>query len=72
MKAQGKIALENQINITLTKTDKICHVTESMIEQLKVVEDSLNSLVSTIKSDSDHQQTSTKEGTNTRECWKCA
>ena len=36
-----------------------------------MVDDSSSSLVSAVKSDSEQQQISTKESSNTRECWNC-
>ena len=42
-----------------------------MLVQLKVMEDSSSAAVSAIKSESDQQQTSAKEGNTARECWNC-
>lgn len=57
--------------LSLEKTDEICRVAESMVVQLKLVEDSTDSLVNAVKSESTRQQPAHKESSNTRECWNC-
>ena len=68
-KARERLLCESKL--TLEKTDEICRAAESMLAQLKVVEDSSSATVSAIKSSSDQPQTSPKEGNTTRECWNC-
>ena len=69
--AKARERLLRESKLTLEKTDEICRAAESMVAQLKVVEDSPSSLVSAVRSDSDQQQAPTKDGSNTRECWNC-
>lgn len=68
-KARERLLRES--NLTLQKTDEICHAAESMLAQVKVVDDSLGSTVNAIKSDSNPQPKPTKDGKNLRECWNC-
>ena len=67
--ARERLLCESKL--PLEKTDEICRTAESMLAQLKVVEDSSSATVSAIKSSSDQPQTSPKEGNTTRECWNC-
>ena len=58
--------------LTLTDTDEICHAAESMLAQMKVVDDSAK--VSAVKSDQEQQQKTTEtsaDGRGLRECWNC-
>ena len=51
---------------TLVDTDEICHAAESMLTQIKVVNDSTT--VSAIKSDQEQQQKTPADGQGLREC----
>ena len=58
--------------LTLADTDEICHAAESMLAQMKVVDD--GATVSAIKSDQEQQQKTTEasaDGRGLRECWNC-
>ena len=69
--AKARERLLRESKLTLKNTDKICRAAESMLAQLKVMEDSSSAAVSAVKSESDQQQTSAKEGNTTREYWNC-
>ena len=69
--AKARERLLRESKLTLENTDKICRAAESMLAQLKVMEVSSSAAVSAVKSESDQQQTSAKEGNTTRECWNC-
>ena len=63
--------LLREASLTLEKTDEIYHATESMLAQLKIVDDST---VNTIKHEPDPSIKHTKpssEEKNLRECWNC-
>ena len=47
--AKARERLLRESNLTLAKRDKICHAAESMLTQLKVVDESLESAVNTVK-----------------------
>ena len=61
-KARGRLLRESKL--TLAKTDEIRRAADSMVAQLKAVEDSLSLLVSAVKMHNDHPQTLAKEGAN--------
>ena len=69
VKARERLLRETKL--TLEKTDEICHAAESMLAQLKVVEDSTSSSVNAVNSENTQQRTTAKEDGNTRECWNC-
>ena len=62
-------------NLTLAKTDEVCHAAESMQVQMKVVGDGDTTLVHAIKTDKPQQPSrmSKSEVSNkpTRDCWNC-
>ena len=65
--------LLRKAKLTLADTDEICHTAESMLAQMKVVDDGVT--VSAVKSDQDQQQLqkteASAEGRGLRECWNC-
>ena len=65
--AKARERLLRELDLTLQKTDEICHAAESMLEQVKMVDDNLGSTVNAVKSDGDQQarmvRTSKKVGT---------
>ena len=68
---KAKERLLREASLTLEKTDEICHAAESMLAQLKIVDDST---VNTIKHEPDPSIKHTKpssEEKNLRECWNC-
>ena len=52
--AKVRERLLRESNLTLTKTDEICHAAESMMAQMKVVEESAGVTVSAISPDQAH------------------
>ena len=69
--AKARERLLRESNLTLKKTDEIYHAAESMVAQVKVMDDSLSTAVNAVKTD-DHQPPKTsKEGKTLRECWNC-
>ena len=60
--------LLREAKLTLAKTDEICHAAESMLTQLKVVEDSCGGIVHAVMNK--HQGLGI-EGKRIRECWNC-
>ena len=69
--AKARERLLREPTLSLHKTDEICRAAESMLVQLKLMEDSTGSPVNAVKPESTPQQASHKEGSNTRECWNC-
>ena len=69
VKARERLLRETKL--TLEKTDEICRAAESMLAQLKVVEDSTSSSVNAVNSENTQQRTTAKEDGNTCECWNC-
>jgi len=50
-KARERLLRES--DLTLRKTDEICHAAESMMSQMKIVDDGSSATVSAIKSEND-------------------
>ena len=64
--------LLREIALTLANTDEICHSSESMLAQMKVVEDAnYETTVNAVESDPDHQQRCKggSDSSRTRDCW---
>ena len=58
--------------LTLADTDEICHPAESMLAQIKVVDDSTGTAVNAIKPDQEQSNAKTSgDGRGPRECWNC-
>ena len=53
--AKARERLLRESKLTLVKTDEVCRAAESMLAQLKVMEDSSSATVSAVKSVSDQQ-----------------
>lgn len=51
--AKARERLLRESDLTLKKTDEICHAAESMMSQMKVVDDGSSVIVSAIKSEND-------------------
>lgn len=66
--AKAHERLLRESDLTLQKTDEICHAAESMLAQVKMVDDSLGSTVNAVKPENDPQP---KPSKNLRECWNC-
>ena len=56
--AKARERLLRESDLTLQKTDEICHAAESMLAQVKMVDDNLGSTVNAVKSDGDQQKKS--------------
>ena len=69
--AKARERLLRESDLTLKKTDEICHAAESMVAQVKVVDDSLSTAVNAVKTDDHPPQKTSKEGKTLRECWNC-
>ena len=65
--------LLRESKLTLTKTDEICRASESMMLQMKVVEESPSAAVNAVKTASGKEQTAPAgpEKPVYRECWNC-
>ena len=63
--------LVHESDLTLKKTDEICHTAESMIAQMKVVDDESSATVSAINSENNQGQHPTKDVNSIWECWNC-
>ena len=69
--------LLRESDLTLARTDEICHAAESMIAQMKVVEDRAGATVSAIRADQEHKQSSpdkpklSDKAKPVRDCWNC-
>lgn len=63
--------LFRESNLTLVKTDKLCHTAESMVAQMKVVRsgDTTSTTMSAVTwNNNPNKETSSKP---TRDCWNC-
>ena len=69
IKAHERLLCES--DLTLQKTDEMCHAAESMLAQVKMVDDILGSTVNAVKSENDQQPKPSKDSKNLRECWNC-
>ena len=66
--------LLREAKLTLQRTDEICHAAESMVAQLKVVEDSNSLTVSAVGADKTHatdHANPVPTQNKGRECWSC-
>ena len=70
--AKTRERLLRESELTLERTDEMCHAAESMMSQMKVFEDSQGVTVNTLASG---KEVKTAEGSpkpkRTRECWNC-
>ena len=72
--AKVRERLLRKTTLTLAKTDEICHAAESMMAQMKVVEDGYGTTVNAVKTEQKHlqkPQEGVSDGKRTRECWNC-
>ena len=70
--AKVRERLLRETKLTLTKTDEICHAAESMMVQMKVVEDVHDAAAVGIHPDSlEKERPHNPEQRRTRDCWNC-
>ena len=69
--AKARERLLRESNLTLAKTDDICHAAESMLTQLKVVDESLEAAVNAVKPKDGAKDKATASEKRMRECWNC-
>ena len=71
--AKVRERLLRESKLTLAKTDEICHAAESMVSQLKAVEDTSGVIVNVVESGKEVSKFrgSEAEVKRSRECWNC-